>query len=238
VGCNRRHRLPDLARDVERGLGPVRRHAEAAAARDCSRAGPNTMPAEPPRCGADRDLRRRLTEAHAVTPESSSPADYLLQGPGRQMLRAGGLDRGSARSRRTARVGAAHARGTGGRDRMRAVRARSGACGLCAGLGFCRQPDAGHVGADRTRQGVEARCTGPARGVRRRAGAVGRLVAAARRQAYRGHRVSGRHGVGLYDYLARTRRRRRATTRRSTRFHAARSPGVCTLATSAPRVSS
>jgi flavin-dependent dehydrogenase len=30
----RRHRLPDLARDVERGLGPVRRHAAAAPARD------------------------------------------------------------------------------------------------------------------------------------------------------------------------------------------------------------
>ena len=33
VGLERRHRLPDLARDVERGLGPVRRHAQAAAAR-------------------------------------------------------------------------------------------------------------------------------------------------------------------------------------------------------------
>jgi hypothetical protein len=30
----RRHRLPDLARDVERGLGPVRRHTAAALARD------------------------------------------------------------------------------------------------------------------------------------------------------------------------------------------------------------
>jgi hypothetical protein len=30
----RRHTLPDIARDVERGLGPVRRHADAAAARE------------------------------------------------------------------------------------------------------------------------------------------------------------------------------------------------------------
>ncbi|HEX5050133.1 MAG TPA: tryptophan 7-halogenase [Planctomycetota bacterium] len=33
-GLARRHNLPDLARDVERGLGPVRRHAQAAAARE------------------------------------------------------------------------------------------------------------------------------------------------------------------------------------------------------------
>jgi flavin-dependent dehydrogenase len=30
----RRHKLPDLARDVERGLGPVRRHTDAASARE------------------------------------------------------------------------------------------------------------------------------------------------------------------------------------------------------------
>lgn len=34
IGLQRRHNLPDLARDVERGLGPVRRHPEAAAARE------------------------------------------------------------------------------------------------------------------------------------------------------------------------------------------------------------
>ncbi len=34
TGLQRRHNLPDLARDVERGLGPVRRHPEAAAARE------------------------------------------------------------------------------------------------------------------------------------------------------------------------------------------------------------
>ncbi|MEO6595010.1 MAG: tryptophan 7-halogenase [Planctomycetota bacterium] len=34
TGLARRHSLPDLARDVERGLGPVRRHARAAEARE------------------------------------------------------------------------------------------------------------------------------------------------------------------------------------------------------------
>lgn len=33
-GLERRHTLPDIARDVERGLGPVRRHARAAEARE------------------------------------------------------------------------------------------------------------------------------------------------------------------------------------------------------------
>lgn len=33
-GLERRHTLPDLARDVERGLGPIRRHEGAAAARE------------------------------------------------------------------------------------------------------------------------------------------------------------------------------------------------------------
>jgi len=46
VGLQRRHSLPDLARDVERGLGPVRRHAQAAAARELLARGPYTMLAE------------------------------------------------------------------------------------------------------------------------------------------------------------------------------------------------
>ena len=33
-GLERRHSLPDIARDVERGLGPVRRHERAAEARE------------------------------------------------------------------------------------------------------------------------------------------------------------------------------------------------------------
>ncbi|MBL8730473.1 MAG: hypothetical protein JNM25_18790, partial [Planctomycetes bacterium] len=33
-GLERRHTLPDIARDVERGLGPVRRHPRAAEARE------------------------------------------------------------------------------------------------------------------------------------------------------------------------------------------------------------
>ena len=34
TGLERRHALPDLARDIERGLGPVRRHPQAAEARE------------------------------------------------------------------------------------------------------------------------------------------------------------------------------------------------------------
>lgn len=38
-GLDRRHTLPDLARDVERGLGPIRRHPQAAEARELLVAG-------------------------------------------------------------------------------------------------------------------------------------------------------------------------------------------------------
>ncbi len=44
TGLERRHRLPDLARDVERGLGPVRRHARAAAAREMLARGSYSLP--------------------------------------------------------------------------------------------------------------------------------------------------------------------------------------------------
>jgi flavin-dependent dehydrogenase len=39
TGLERRHRLPDIARDVERGLGPVRRHPQAAQALELLLAG-------------------------------------------------------------------------------------------------------------------------------------------------------------------------------------------------------
>ena len=44
TGLERRHRLPALARDVERGLGPVRRHADAAQAREVLARGPYGVP--------------------------------------------------------------------------------------------------------------------------------------------------------------------------------------------------